>query len=111
MEKQKDNKITNLFYSLTKFIIIMKKMIIACAVVLAACLSSCGDTNYCYEVTTKLPTLTGGTHEEIIYLWTTSNELDAWKEQYIKTKEAIGISKDAIKITAKRTNKSQSDCY
>ena len=46
----------------------MKKMIIACAVVLAACLSSCGDTNYCYEVTTKFPTLTGGTDEEKIYL-------------------------------------------
>ena len=44
----------------------MKKMIIACAVVLAACLSSCGDTNYCYEVTTKFPTLTGGTDEEKI---------------------------------------------
>ena len=44
----------------------MKKMIIACAVVLAACLSSCGDTNYCYEITTKVPTLTGGTNEEII---------------------------------------------
>ena len=62
----------------------MKKTIIACAVVLAACLSSCGDTNYCYEVTTKFPTLTGGTDEEKIYLWTTSNELDAWKEKYIK---------------------------
>ena len=89
----------------------MKKMIIACAVVLAACLSSCGDTNYCYEVTTKFQTLTGGTHEEKIYLWTTSNELDAWKEKYIKVKEAMGISKDAIEITAKRTSKSQSDCH
>ena len=89
----------------------MKKMIIACAVVLAACLSSCGDTNYCYEVTTKLPTLTGGTYEEKIYLWMTPNELDAWKEEYIKAKEAISISKDDIKITAKRTRKSQSDCY
>ena len=89
----------------------MKKMIIACAVVLAACLSSCGDTNYCYEVTTKLPTLTGGTYEEKIYLWMTPNELDAWKEEYIKAKEAISISKDDIKIKAKRTSKSKSDCY
>ena len=89
----------------------MKKMIIACAVILAACLSSCGDTNYCYEVTTKLPTLTGGTYEEKIYLWMTPNELDAWKEEYIKAKEAISISKDDIKITAKRTSKSKSDCY
>ena len=89
----------------------MKKMIIACAVVLAACLSSCGDTNYCYEVTTKFPTLTGGTHEEKIYLWTTSNELDAFKDELRKGQEAIGISKDAIEITAKRTSKSQSDCH
>ena len=89
----------------------MKKTIIACAVVLAACLSSCGDTNYCYEVTTKLPTLTGGTYEEKIYLWMTPNELDAWKEEYIKAKEAISISKDDIKIKAKRTSKSKSDCY
>ena len=89
----------------------MKKMIIACAVILAACLSSCGDTNYCYEVTTKLPTLTGGTYEEKIYLWMTPNELDAWKEEYIKAKEAISISKDDIKIKAKRTSKSKSDCY
>lgn len=89
----------------------MKKMIIACAVVLAACLSSCGDTNYCYEVTTKVPTLTGGTHEEIVYFWGTSNELDAFKDKLLKGQEALGISKDAIKITAKPTNKSQSDCH
>ena len=88
----------------------MKKMIIACAVVLAACLSSCGDTNYCYELTTTV-TVAGLSNSATSYVWGTSNELDAWKEKYIKVKEAMGISKDAIEITAKRTRKSQSDCY
>ena len=88
----------------------MKKMIVACAVVLAACLSSCGDTNYCYELTTTV-TVAGLSNSATSYVWGTSNELDAWKEKYIKVKEAMGISKDAIEITAKRTRKSQSDCY
>ena len=87
----------------------MKKMIIACAVVLAACLSSCGDTNYCYEVTT---TITGNnSHSTTTHFWGTSNELDALKERLRKLEESMGFPSDAIEITAKRTNKSESDCY
>ena len=87
----------------------MKKTIIACAVVLAACLSSCGDTNYCYEVTVKTNVLveTSTTH----YFWGTSNELDAFMEKLRKGEEAKGFPSDAIEITAKRTSKSKSDCY
>ena len=88
----------------------MKKMIIACAVVLAACLSSCGDTNYCYELTTTV-TVAGLSNSSTSYVWGTSNELDAFKDELRKGQEAIGISKDAIEITAKRTSKSQSDCH
>ena len=88
----------------------MKKMIIACAVVLAACLSSCGDTNYCYEVTTTVTVLGNSTTTKTPF-WGTSNELDAYKEDIRKGQETLGISKDAIEITAKRTRKSQSDCY
>ena len=32
----------------------MKKIVIAFAVLLAGVLSSCGDTNYCYELTTTV---------------------------------------------------------
>lgn len=87
----------------------MKKMIIACAVVLAASLSSCGDTNYCYEVTTTV-TILGNPTSTTTLFWGTSNELDAYKEDIRKGQETLGISKDAIEITAKRTGKSQSDC-
>lgn len=87
----------------------MKKMIIACAVVLAACLSSCGDTNYCYEVTTTVTVLGNSTTTKTPF-WGTSNELDAYKEDLRKVQEAMGIPSDAIEITAKRTGKSQSDC-
>ena len=109
MEKQKENEINTFFIHQQNSLSFMKKMIIACAVVLAACLSSCGDTNYCYEVTVKTNVLveTSTTH----YFWGTSNELDAFKDELRKGQEAIGISKDAIEITAKRTSKSASDCY
>ena len=88
----------------------MKKMIIACAVVLAACLSSCGDTNYCYEVTTTV-TILGNPTSTTTHFWGTSNELDAYTDKLLKGQEALRISNDAIDITAKPTNKSQSDCY
>ena len=35
----------------------MKKFVIACAIILAGVLSSCGDTNYCYEVTATINVL------------------------------------------------------
>ena len=87
----------------------MKKMIIACAVVLAACLSSCGDTNYCYEVTVKTNVLVEASTTH--YFWGTSNELDAAISAAEAELEKAGISKDMYKIDYKRTNKSQSDCY
>ena len=88
----------------------MKKMIIACAVVLAACLSSCGDTNYCYELTTTV-TVAGLSNSSTSYVWGTSNELDAAISAAEAELEKAGISKDNYDITYKRTSKSQSDCY
>ena len=73
-------------------------------------MSSCGDTNYCYEVTTTV-TILGKPTSITTLFWGTSNELDAYKEDIRKGQETLGISKDAIEITAKRTSKSQSDCY
>ena len=54
----------------------MKKIVIACAVILAGVLSSCGDTNYCYEITQKY-SLLGVETSTTNYVWGTSNELDA----------------------------------
>ena len=88
----------------------MKKMIIACAVVLAACLSSCGDTNYCYEVTTTV-TVAGLNNSTTTYVWGTSNELDASIAAAEEELNDAGITKDMYKIEYKRTSKSQSDCY
>jgi len=88
----------------------MKKFAIACAIVLAAGLSSCGDTNYCYEVTTSY-NLLGQTISATSYVWTTSNEIDASAEQIKKNLAATGvISEDAITVDYKKANKSQDDC-
>ncbi len=58
--------------------IFMKKIAIVCAVVMATALSlsSCGDTQYCYEVTTTY-TLAGQSLTTNYNIWCTSNELDA----------------------------------
>ena len=88
----------------------MKKCVIACAVILAGVLSSCGDTNYCYEVTATINVL-GTTTSQTFYVWGTSNDLEATKAELDADMEAAGISKDAYKIEYKRAKKSQSDCY
>ena len=45
----------------------MKKIIIACAVILAGVLSSCGDTNYCYKLTATVSAFGVTTTEETTY--------------------------------------------
>lgn len=89
----------------------MKKFAIACAVVLATTLSltSCGDTNYCYEVTTTY-TFLGQTLTTNYKVWGTSNELDAVIAQKEAALEKTGVSKDAIKTDYKRSSLSQADC-
>lgn len=88
----------------------MKKFIIACAVVFAGVLTSCGDTNYCYEVTQKY-SLYGQELSVTTPIWGTSNELDVAIEELEIQLEALGLSKDDYSITYKKTNKSQADCY
>lgn len=88
----------------------MKKFVIACAIILAGVLSSCGDTNYCYEVTATINVL-GTTTSQTFYVWGTSNDLEASMAELDADMEAAGISKDSYKIEYKRANKSQSDCY
>ena len=88
----------------------MKKIVIACAVILAGVLSSCGDTNYCYEITQKYSIL-GVETSATNYVWGTSNELDAAIDEIEAMFESMGLSKDDYNITYKKANKSQEDCY
>lgn len=88
----------------------MKKIVIACAVLLAGVLSSCGDTNYCYELTTTV-NLLGVTSSTVTYIWGTSNELDVAIDEAEAALEASGLSKDAFSITYKRTYRSQAECH
>lgn len=87
----------------------MKKIVIVCAVIMAGVFTSCGDTNYCYEVTTKV----NGTIElsTTTYHWCTSNELEAIKADLKETQKNMGIAEDKITITAVRTNRSEADCH
>jgi hypothetical protein len=87
----------------------MKKIVIVCAVLLAGILSSCGDTNYCYEVTTKVNSVIE--ISTTTYHWCTSNELEAIKADLKAAQTNMGISEDKITITAVRTNRSEADCH
>jgi hypothetical protein len=87
----------------------MKKSIFVFAIILAGVLTSCGDTNYCYELTTKV-TILGVTTTTVSYVWGTANEIEVTKEELKNAQLNMGISEDCITITAKRTNKSQEDC-
>ena len=87
----------------------MKKIIFVSAIVLAGILSSCGDTNYCYEITQKY-SLLGVETSATSYVWGTSNELDAAIDEIEATFETMGLSKDAYSIKYKKANKSQEDC-
>jgi hypothetical protein len=87
----------------------MKKIVIACAVILAGVLSSCGDTNYCYKLTATISGY-GVTTTEETYVWGTSNDLDAAIAEFDAQMEAVGISKEFYSIKYQRTNKSESDC-
>ena len=80
----------------------MKKFAIACAVVLATTLSliSCGDTNYCYEVTTTY-TFLGQTLTTNYKTWCTSNELDALIAENEAALEKTGVSQERIKTRYK----------
>ena len=89
----------------------MKKFIVACAVVLGAGLfASCGDTNFCYEVTTTY-SLLGVETTTVDYFWGTSNELKAYEADIKAGLKQLGLSEDAIKMSSKRTAKSQDDCH
>ena len=84
----------------------MKKLIVACAVVLGAGLfASCGDTNYCYDVT-----MTIGSLSTSYNVWGTSNDLKAFEENMKQTQVNLGIDENTIKFSHKRNGKSQAEC-
>lgn len=89
----------------------MKKFAIACVAVLATAMSltSCGDTNYCYEVTVTYK-LMGKETSSTNKVWCTSNELDAVIAKKEAALEEIGVSKESIKTEYERTFLNQSDC-
>ncbi len=87
----------------------MKKILMAVAVVAAMLCTSCKDTNYCYELTTKASVM-GISAEVVTYVWCTENELDA-AIQEAKDAVAAGGSAVDVECTYKRTNKAQSECH
>jgi hypothetical protein len=93
----------------TKKTIKMKKFVIASAVLMAGVLSSCGDTNYCYEVKTTIKAPIEMT--TTTYHWCTSNEIEAIKADLKETQTNLGIAEDNITIKATRTSKSEGDCH
>mgnify|MGYP006874347426 CR=1 FL=1 len=88
----------------------MKKFAIACAIVLAAgMMTSCGDTNYCWEITTTV-TVLGTPVSTTGYWWGTKNDLDTHKQELKDAQKQMGIAEDAITIDSKKASKSQDDC-
>lgn len=88
----------------------MKKIIIACVILMAGIFTSCGDTNYCYEITTKFSLL--GWEKTITTVeWISSNELDARIDEIQKDIiEEYGLNEETVVVTYHKLNKSQADC-
>lgn len=78
----------------------MKKLMVACACILALGMMSCKNTNYCYKLTYETMGVTSYS-----YIYCTENELDAAIEDAAK---AAGIDKKAFNYT--KENKSAKDC-
>ncbi len=88
----------------------MKKTLIAAAVVLAAgMMTACGDTNYCYEVTSTYKILGIETSVTNNY-WGTKNELKTYEQNQKDAAVKLGADESSVSIKSKRLNKSESDC-
>ena len=87
----------------------MKKVIIACAAVLALGMMSCGDTKMCYKVSAK-----NAKGQEILttYMYGTSTDIDTGIEQWKKANALIFGDDEGIKITRSKLSnmKSEEDC-
>ena len=88
----------------------MKKLFVACAIVLSAGLfSSCGDTNYCYEITTTY-TILGQQLSSTTRAWCTKNEIKSYEASAKEAAVKLGASEDAVKVSSKLTGLSQNEC-
>ena len=86
----------------------MKKIIIACAALLTLGLTSCGDTNYCYEVKQTYKIL----GQEVIiktYNWTTKNDIKAYEASLKAAGEKAGYTDFKVESIAK-IGVSKEDC-
>lgn len=78
----------------------MKKLFYGSALLFAALtFTSCGNTEMCYKVTTTYKLL-GEEISTVDYVWITKNQLKESEADAKEALEAIGISKDAIKVTS-----------
>ncbi|MBQ7672458.1 MAG: hypothetical protein IJS49_05210 [Paludibacteraceae bacterium] len=88
----------------------MKKLFVACAIVLSAGLfASCGDTQYCYEITTTY-TILGQQLSNTTRAWCTKNEIKSYEASAKDAAVKLGASEDAIKVSSKLTGLSQNEC-
>lgn len=88
----------------------MKKTLIAVAVVLAAgMMSSCNDTNYCYQVT-QTYTLLGTEISHTYNWWGTKNDLKAYEQSLKDAATTLGAAENTVTISSTRTSKSQDEC-
>lgn len=87
----------------------MKKVFVACAVVAAMALTSCGDTQKCYEISTTV-TIHGVETTTVSYVYGTSNDLDLAVANIKKVESLAGVPEDAVKIKYHSVPKSQEDC-
>ncbi len=86
----------------------MKKIIIACAAVLALGLTACNDTNYCYEVKQTYKVM-GADMVITSYVWTTKNEINAYEASLKAAGEKAGYTD--FKVESKiMVGVSQADC-
>jgi len=69
----------------------MKKVLIACAAVLALGLTACNDTNYCYEIKQTYKVL-GADFTLTTYYWTTKNEIKAYEASLKAAGEKAGYT-------------------
>ena len=88
----------------------MKKLIIACAIVLSAGMfSSCADTEYCYEITSTY-SIMGLSYTNTTKAWCTKNDIKSYEASAKETAVSLGASEDAVKVSSKLTGLSRDEC-
>ncbi|MBO4362522.1 MAG: hypothetical protein J6T76_07260 [Paludibacteraceae bacterium] len=85
----------------------MKKLLIACAAVLALGLTSCGDTQMCYKVTSTYKAL-GVEMTTTDYVWTTKNDLKTYESKAKAAAELLGTEAKVSSFPV--PGRSEEDC-